>query len=345
MSTTIERAIAYLRAMPPAMSGSGGHATTYAAALALTRGFALDEETALRVLCEVHNPQCSPPWSPRELRHKVRSAAASTKVEHGYLLRENERRNAVAPSRPDEQPRPDPTSYHNVATKLIELCPFTEEPDVLAYMDQRVLILMGAKAQLAGLPRYDAQRELVAKLLETFDERTLELAGLLGRNEHGELLTERLWCAGHRLVIPWRTIDGTIDVLQRRRIDAREPKYVFPRGRKPMNPFGVEALRVTDADAPLVYCEGAIDVLALRLMSRRDDLGLIPLGLPGAKHWRAEWARWAKGRDVFVGFDADATGDEAVQRITSDLFAAGARNVSRMRPRAADWAAQLEAAE
>ncbi|WP_436717345.1 hypothetical protein U8335_10665 [Roseiconus lacunae] len=41
------RAIAYLAAMPPAVSGSGGHSQTYAAATALVHGFGIDPDRAL----------------------------------------------------------------------------------------------------------------------------------------------------------------------------------------------------------------------------------------------------------------------------------------------------------
>jgi hypothetical protein len=80
------RAAAYLRALPPAISGAGGHGATYAAALALVRGFGLDAATALQLLFVHFNPRCSPPWSRAELQHKVRSAAASTRTGTGYLL-------------------------------------------------------------------------------------------------------------------------------------------------------------------------------------------------------------------------------------------------------------------
>jgi hypothetical protein len=69
------RAIAYLAAMPPAISGSGGHSQTYAAATALVHGFGLNTERALAILAAEYNPRCSPPWSDRELQHKINQAA------------------------------------------------------------------------------------------------------------------------------------------------------------------------------------------------------------------------------------------------------------------------------
>lgn len=77
------RAVAYLAAMPPAISGQGGHNATYAAATALVHGFCIAPEQALSILLEHYNPRCQPPWTERELRHKVDDAATRP---HEYAL-------------------------------------------------------------------------------------------------------------------------------------------------------------------------------------------------------------------------------------------------------------------
>jgi hypothetical protein len=79
------RAERYVAAMPGAISGSGGHATTFKAAVVLVRGFALDSEDAFRLLRDVHNVQCAPPWNERELRHKVRQAYQRARVPFGAI--------------------------------------------------------------------------------------------------------------------------------------------------------------------------------------------------------------------------------------------------------------------
>jgi len=80
------RAAAYLDAMPPAVSGQGGHNATYAAATAMVHGFGLDTETALQLLIHRYNPRCEPPWTEKELRHKVGDAATRQHVRpHGWL--------------------------------------------------------------------------------------------------------------------------------------------------------------------------------------------------------------------------------------------------------------------
>jgi hypothetical protein len=81
----IERASKYLAAMPGAISGSAGHATTFRAAVVLVVGFELEPDDALRLLLEIHNPLCAPPWSAWELRHKVKSAATRARLAPGWL--------------------------------------------------------------------------------------------------------------------------------------------------------------------------------------------------------------------------------------------------------------------
>lgn len=68
------RAIAYIDAYPPAISGQGGHSTTLPLVQALVRGFQLPDETAFRLLVAHYNPRCEPPWSEAELWHKIKSA-------------------------------------------------------------------------------------------------------------------------------------------------------------------------------------------------------------------------------------------------------------------------------
>lgn len=68
------RAIAYLGMMPEAVSGQGGHNALYTAAVSLVHGFGIAPDRALGILEAHYNPRCAPPWSERELRHKVDDA-------------------------------------------------------------------------------------------------------------------------------------------------------------------------------------------------------------------------------------------------------------------------------
>ena len=74
MTDLIARARAYVAKMPPAIAGQHGHDATFKVALALIHGFGLSEEAAMPIIEEYSN-RCAPPWSHKELQHKLNSAA------------------------------------------------------------------------------------------------------------------------------------------------------------------------------------------------------------------------------------------------------------------------------
>jgi hypothetical protein len=84
---TLGRAQAYLAKLPGAVSGSGGHQALWRATLCVVRGFCIPAEEAKRLLLAEYNPRCVPPWSDRELEHKVEDATTKAKLAWGYLLR------------------------------------------------------------------------------------------------------------------------------------------------------------------------------------------------------------------------------------------------------------------
>jgi hypothetical protein len=98
-----ERAARYLSAMPAAVAGQRGHDAAFAAAHAVTNGFALDETVALALLMAHYNPRCLPTWTEAELRHKVCDALAKPGAKgRGYLLNQGEALPAVAPAAPQK---------------------------------------------------------------------------------------------------------------------------------------------------------------------------------------------------------------------------------------------------
>ena len=70
----LERASKYLAKITGAVSGCSGHAKLFTAARAMVYGFDLSFEDAFKLLSEEYNPRCEPPWSERELRHKIEDA-------------------------------------------------------------------------------------------------------------------------------------------------------------------------------------------------------------------------------------------------------------------------------
>lgn len=89
--TALERARRWLDAVPGAISGSDGHGHTYYVANTLMHGFGLGANQVLGLLIE-WNRTCSPPWSARELNHKVEQALAhADKYERpkGHMLEDH----------------------------------------------------------------------------------------------------------------------------------------------------------------------------------------------------------------------------------------------------------------
>jgi hypothetical protein len=84
--TLRERIERYIDACPPAISGQTGHNQTFRVACILVQGFDLSPEDAFTFLSR-YNQRCEPPWTERELVHKLADAdrAPSYKT-RGYLL-------------------------------------------------------------------------------------------------------------------------------------------------------------------------------------------------------------------------------------------------------------------
>src|SRR5205823_11428362 len=81
----------YLGKYPPAISGQSGHDRTFHVAALLVNGFGLCDGDAFTLL-QNWNLGCQPPWSERELRHKLDSALKAPHTEpRGHMLGEGER--------------------------------------------------------------------------------------------------------------------------------------------------------------------------------------------------------------------------------------------------------------
>ena len=96
-----ERAARYAAAMPSAVSGAGGRASTFAVAAALVRGFDLADAEAGQILAN-YNARCLPPWPAADLAAKLKSARNSGKMPFGHLLEDDPHR-APAPAAPSDE--------------------------------------------------------------------------------------------------------------------------------------------------------------------------------------------------------------------------------------------------
>lgn len=205
---------------------------------------------------------------------------------------------------------------------------------VTSYLASRGLLDEARADGWADLGARSEADALAGMLLDVFGEHArgaglVSIAGAFVRPEN-------------RVCIPWRDPAGTVATLQRRRLDAGEPRYVFPTGRAPSWPYGVEALASAPADAAIAFVEGAVDVLAMRALNQRAGGRVVALGVPGVSAWHASWARLARGRRVIVATDGDAAGERAGARILEDVRQAGATEARRGRPSSGkDWAEAL----
>jgi replicative DNA helicase len=79
----IGRAIRYLEKTPIAVDGSNGSAACFRVACVLRKGFMLSTDEALEAIRD-WNAACQPPWSEKELRHKL-DGAGKAPGPSGYL--------------------------------------------------------------------------------------------------------------------------------------------------------------------------------------------------------------------------------------------------------------------
>lgn len=123
----VRRARAYLAKIPGAISGNEGHTATFNAVAAVMIGFDLSESDTYSIIAEDYNPRCEPPWSERDLQHKIQSATKLCQRERGYLLdrqqptssqTSGQRRGAASSAPPPAPPprRPPPKDW---AAKLL----------------------------------------------------------------------------------------------------------------------------------------------------------------------------------------------------------------------------------
>jgi len=250
-----------------------------------------------------------------------------------------------APTAPRAQPPPaalapaplDAEAFALVVEDLLRLCPLDEaNPDarpVVAYLLGRGLLAEAVAEGWGALPPPARQPPVLGALVERHGADAIARSGLvLPRSKAPPF---RLVYDTHALLVPYRAPDcGRIEVLQRRRLTAEEPRYVMTR--RPSMPYGIDQ---REDGVPVAFVEGALDVLALRQQAERKGRPLLVLGVPGLEHWRPAWTELGRGRHVFLAFDADDAGDAKAKELAPSLLAAGALAVERLRPKGKDWAA------
>jgi putative DNA primase/helicase len=82
----VDRAIAYLDKVAPAISGQHGHDALLWAATAMAVGFDLAPEVAVDLLVTHYNSRCQPSWDLGDIQRKVEQANAKATLRRGSLL-------------------------------------------------------------------------------------------------------------------------------------------------------------------------------------------------------------------------------------------------------------------
>lgn len=98
--TTTQQAVSFLSQHGPAVSGHGGHNHTFAAAHHLKR-LGLSQGQTLDLLSD-WNSTCLPPWSPKELYHKVQDVYHKTGATFSHMNTGTQGSNPSVPTPPPE---------------------------------------------------------------------------------------------------------------------------------------------------------------------------------------------------------------------------------------------------
>lgn len=117
-----DRARRYISKMPASISGQGGHNAAFSVACVLVLGFGLKDDEALQLMGE-WNGGCQPPWSDKELRHKIQSADKQTGPRNWLRDVPSQRwASFVLPSfrqAPEAAPPPSSTTLQDAATEYL----------------------------------------------------------------------------------------------------------------------------------------------------------------------------------------------------------------------------------
>jgi hypothetical protein len=116
--------------------------------------------------------------------------------------------------------------------------------------------------------------------------------------------------------IPYRTLTGEVHNV---RVFAPSGRCWWERRGLELIPFGLETLRDSPHDRGLLIAEGESDALALR-RHFGAGFGYDVLGVPGARTWRADWARFCEPYAVgYVFGDGDEAGRAFAAAVQRDV--------------------------
>lgn len=288
------RARAYLAKLPPAIAGTGGHAATFAAACRL-REFGLSEADALEIFSEWNLTHCEPPWTERDLRHKLADAFRITSPKSEFIN---------FPVNHSPRPGCPPRSH-------------VEKPRVNTAGTQSKCGISNSSA-----PFFDAA---------TSSAHFLTLATLRGISVEGVRLAYArglLRFGIYRMRPAWFILDASQRVAQARRLDGqpwtKDAKAWTLPGSQAAWPVGIGEAEKYPA---IALCEGGPDLLAACafLLAEGRDRDVAPVTmLGGCARIHADALPLFAGKRVRIFAHLDDTGDKAANRWAEQLTDAGA---------------------
>jgi hypothetical protein len=139
--SAVERCRRYVAKMPPAISRQRGHDACFDAARTIFVGFALSESEGRPILYE-YNRRCQPPWSDKELDHKIAEAIHKSRLPPGYLLDKSPSPNGHSAAQAAKVELPDPRSMF-----ISDLAVLQANPDLALAL---LRILDDARAKQGG---------------------------------------------------------------------------------------------------------------------------------------------------------------------------------------------------
>jgi hypothetical protein len=168
-----KRILAYIASIPPAIEHNGGDLQTFSVACKLVNGFALSAEQALSYLT-LYNSRCKPPWSEKEIRHKLTEAEkAPHQKARGHLVGDTiklKKKDVEVRPRDMGDDRQEPLIIWETSTNstnlpggntqkgYVQRCIYPEDSILADYMEQGRTVCESADIFLlgAGLPMFGA---------------------------------------------------------------------------------------------------------------------------------------------------------------------------------------------
>lgn len=154
-------------------------------------------------------------------------------------------------------------------------------------------------------------QEVVKELKEVCSTEELLKAGLFAKGSRGDYFK----FSNYPVVIPY--IEGEdIVYIKARRLDSKQPKYMQVSGLS-LPLFNRDILKTMDKAEPLYICEGEFDTMIT------SQNGFNAVGVVGVNGLKQEIIRELVGFNVYLAFDNDRAGQEAIKEVTNRLILGG----------------------